>query len=194
MIQESTRGWAWTPLPEIVTVVRRTVQPDQITGDQIFVGLEHIRSNTGEYAGPPAVEASIKSNKFAFEPGDILYGKLRPNLRKCAVSRDYGICSTDIIPLRPADPDSAEFIALQMRSPKFTQKVMRMIGGANLPRINVNDLMKLELPVPPVSEEKRLYSGAVLLMEIKNCQRDLEMSIESLQEAAMQQAFGLGDN
>lgn len=184
-------GWAWRPIPELLTPVRAQARPDDIHDDWTYVGLEHVTSGTGEYEGVEAGTADLRSNKFMFEPGDVLYGKLRPNLRKAVVAREPGVCSTDLVPLRPVEPEAADLIAMQLRSEPFTAQVMRLIGGANLPRVNLRDLFGLSLPWPPRENEHRLYAVARGVVSLRLAQRSLATSVDEVDRAATAQVLGL---
>lgn len=190
MTWDLPRGWRWTPVGSSVARVAVQVQPDAIHDDVLYIGLEHVRSGTGEYSGVEAGGADIRSHKFTFQPGDILYGKLRPNLRKCVVVDQAGVCSTDLVPLRPIDPGSAHFLAMQLRSEAFTADVMRIIGGANLPRVNIRDLFTLSLPTPPEADASRLYEIARSVSTLRRRQRMLEYAVLQLDSAATASALG----
>lgn len=183
-------GWVLMPLYQRLGVVRTAVRPEQIRPQDIYVGLEHVSSATGEYRGVPAIEAGIKSGKFRFQPGDLLYGKLRPNLRKCAVARESGVCSTDLIPLRPFDPETAFLLALQLRSQNLTEAVMRMISGASLPRVNVKDLLVLEVPVPSAADRIRVQAAAKRVSRVRSSLRTLEEGVVCLEAASTALALG----
>lgn len=185
------KGWSWKPLTESLTMVRVQAKPDDIHDDWLYLGLEHVQSSTGEYSGVLAGSAGIKSNKFQFQPGDVLYGKLRPNLRKCAVAEESGVCSTDLVPLRPTDPETAYFLALQLRSEPFTAMVMRMIGGANLPRVSIKDLFTLSLPAPRADEAARFYAMAKSLTVVRKKQRELKCAVAETDLAVTAAALGL---
>lgn len=191
MSWELPSGWEWERVSNVLTRVKSQVHPDEIHDDWIYVGLEHVQSCTGEYQGVEAFSAGIKSAKFKFEAGDVLYGKLRPNLRKCVVAREPGVCSTDLVPLRPADPAAAHFLSLQLRSEAFTSQVMRMIGGANLPRVNMKDFFTVDVPMPPAEDQQRLYSLARSVSALRDKQRALARTIDAAERAATGAALGL---
>ena len=190
MSTELPPGWTMTPLGEMVSLVRKSVQPDQIQLGDLYIGLEHVSSGTGEYTGVSASEAAIKSAKFRFEPGDLLYGKLRPNLRKCTVVETTGICSTDLIPLRATDPEAAPLLCVQLRSAAFTESVMRLIGGANLPRVNVKDLLAIQVPVPSLGDRTRLQQEAQSLIYVRKSMRALQRRIDDLESAVTTESLG----
>lgn len=191
MTWELPEGWRWQAVGDALTPVRTQAKPDDIHDDWLYLGLEHVQGATGQYEGVEAGGAGIKSNKFRFEPGDVLYGKLRPNLRKCVVASAAGVCSTDLVPLRPVRPEAAHFLSLQLRSEPFTESVMRLTGGANLPRVNVKDLMKLELPVPPSDEEDRLFEAARSASALRDKLRNLHAAVMDVELATTAQALGL---
>lgn len=140
------------PLASLVVQVKGSVPPEKLLeGD--YVLLEHISQRTGQVS-PSRVElAEIKSAKGRFAAGDVLYGKLRPQLRKVCVAEGPGFCSLDIIVLRPLVPGTAHYLAAILRSESFTDQVARLVGGANLPRINARELLNLELDWPDDESE-----------------------------------------
>lgn len=184
-------GWQWQTLRELVMPVRNQISPDSIDPAVKYVGLEHVTSGLGEYAGVPAGEALLKSAKFQFIAGDLLYGKLRPNLRKCVVAEDAGVCSTDLMPLRPKIPEAAEFLAMQLRSQTFTDQVMRMVGGANLPRVNVKDLLTVRVAVPPGHEQQRLFEAVAASRHLRQALRSFEQSVIAVEAATTAWVLGL---
>jgi type I restriction enzyme S subunit len=184
-------GWNWQPLRHAVTPARNQIAPDSIDSAILYVGLEHVASGSGEYSGVPAGEAGLKSAKFQFSAGDLLYGKLRPNLRKCVVAQEDGVCSTDLVPLRPHFPEAAEFLAMQMRSQPFTDQVMRMIGGANLPRVSVKDLLTVRVGVPPPHEQQRLFDAVAASRALRSSLRSFERSVLDLDLATTAWVIGL---
>lgn len=192
MTWELPADWRWQRVGDALTPVRAQAKPDDIHDDWLYLGLEHVQGVTGQYEGVEAGGAGIKSNKFRFEPGDVLYGKLRPNLRKCVVANEGGVCSTDLVPLRPVRPEAAHFLSLQLRSEPFTESVMRMIGGANLPRVNIKDLLKLELPVPPADDENRLFEAARSASALRDKLCDLQAAVTEVELAATAEVLGFG--
>lgn len=192
MTWELSAGWGWQAVSDALTPVKAQVKADDIHDDWLYLGLEHVQSATGEFTGVDAGSAAIKSNKFRFDSGDVLYGKLRPNLRKCVVASRSGVCSTDLVPFRPVRPEAADFLALQLRSEPFTESVMRLIGGANLPRVNVKDLLGLELPVPPANDEERLFAAARSVSMLRRKLRAFQVTVLDVELAATAEALGLG--
>src|SRR4051794_26719236 len=88
-------------LGDVATIERLSVAPSEIREGELYVGLENIKSG-GDFNGVAAVSnGQLASNKFRFSAAHVLFGKLRPYLAKVARPDFSGICSTDILPIRP---------------------------------------------------------------------------------------------
>jgi type I restriction enzyme S subunit len=137
-----------TKLSALVTHVRSSVAADALDPTWRFILLEHMAQRTGEITEARAGDFEVKSAKIQFQQGDVLYGKLRPQLRKCCVAPEDGACSGDVAPLRPHFEGSAHYLAAVLRSADFTQRVQRLVAGASLPRVNVKELLELDVLWP----------------------------------------------
>jgi len=88
-------------LGELFEKVGDQINPQNSSGEVVYIGLENIESNSGNIVGEINTEIkSIRSIKNVFKESDILYGKLRPNLNKVWLEDRKGIGSTDILVLR----------------------------------------------------------------------------------------------
>src|SRR5207253_36054 len=80
---------------ELVDVISDVVHPgDDPRPARAFVGLQHVESHTGRKLGQVEVGGE-EGRKFRFQPGDILYGYLRPYLNKVWRADIDGLCSVD---------------------------------------------------------------------------------------------------
>ncbi len=125
-----------------------------------YVALENIESGTGKLVGSTEAKGeSIKSNKFTFGAEHVLFGKLRPYLNKVLVPDRKGICSTDILPLKPR-PDllTRDFLAWCLRNPNFVEYSSAKMDGGKMPRLRTPDLENYEISVPPLGEQRRLVA------------------------------------
>jgi len=183
-------SWQSAPLGELVSVVRNPVDPTTADPSLTFVGLEHIESETGAVVGVPLGTTGIRSSKFSFIAGDILFGKLRPYLRKAGVSTCEGICSTDIVPLRPVDKSLAHLIALQLRSVAFVEQASLLTSGGSLPRVRTHDLLGIRVRVPVGQEMNRLAIVAGLLDDARYELNLLDRRLRDLHDIAAAAAIG----
>jgi hypothetical protein len=84
----------------------------ELNNKYLYLGLEHIESNTGNFITNIEVGKNILSSKNVFHKGDVLYGKLRPYLNKVVIATDDGICSTDILVLKTKMPKILKYVAV----------------------------------------------------------------------------------
>ena len=146
-------------IKEILQKVGDSVLPSSIEGSINYVGLANIAKETGQLIGDVIVDnpLEIKSVKSVFEPNDILYGKLRPNLNKVWLADRNGICSTDIFVLRTQKRDVLPYLcAYILRSRQFNNSVLQRCVGAQLPRIGWRALGDLEIHLPPIEIQREI--------------------------------------
>ena len=167
-------NWPSVKLGDLFEVVTDLIDPQSHDGIVNYIGLENIESNTGKVIGQ--IECSyqnIKSAKRKFSAGDVLYGKLRPALNKVAYANIDGICSTDIIVLRPKKEGViSEFYSVLLRNSDFNTMVLNGCSGGQLPRVDIEYLM--DLPIQQVSTDEQY----ALLSQIKNEQKMIEPSVQ----------------
>ena len=178
------KGWTVQRLSDMVVPVRQTAHPAHLPPETRYVGLKHVESKTGLHETVALSDVNLRSGKFRFESRDILFGKLRPNLRKVVVATCSGVCSMDLIPLRPLDPAMSHLLAYQLRSREFIADVVRLVAGQNLPRVGLKDLLSLRIPVPPHDDSLALYELAALLDEARRAARELDNRVRRLHDAA----------
>ena len=119
----------------------------------LYLGLEHIESHTGIITKNLELGQNMLSQKNVFHSGDVLYGKLRPYLNKVAVADTEGVCSTDILVLKTAIP---KYLKYALLSEAFVQQTSELMKGISLPRIGIDDFLNQKIPLPPLSEQKKI--------------------------------------
>lgn len=138
-----------------------TVSPETLHGTVTYIGLENITQNTGKLEGSYSTESpvKIKSLKNVFKAGDILYGKLRPNLNKVWLADRAGICSIDIFVIRQRDARVLPALyANVFRSIRFNDAVMSELKGAQLPRVGWASFAMIDIPLPPRDVQKQIMA------------------------------------
>lgn len=86
----------------------------------------------------------------------MLYGKLRPYLSKIARPNFAGVCSTDILPIRPGPSLDRDFLHHYLRLPNMVELANSRAAGANLPRLSPGVLAGFAVPLPPLREQRRI--------------------------------------
>jgi len=142
------RGWHEGTLGELAENPRRGVQPDELKPTTPYIGLEHmprrcIALSEWGHAG------ELESNKFEFRRGEILFGKLRPYFHKVGVAPLDGVCSTDILVVRPKEAEWFGFVLGHVSSVELVNHTDAASTGTKMPRTNWSDIARYEVALPP---------------------------------------------
>jgi type I restriction enzyme S subunit len=148
------KGWRVGMLSEIANNHRQNISHSEVENETVYVGLEHIPRKSIALTdwGKADKAESTKSN---FKTNDILFGKLRPYFHKVVIAPINGICSTDILVIRPKEKYHFGQTLICFSSDEVIQYADRLSNGAKMPRTNWSDLAKFEIIIPTkqVSEE-----------------------------------------
>lgn len=143
-------------LGEVATIERSGVDPSTLPPHTTYLGLEHIERG-GRIIGRSSVaEAELASTKFRFSADHVLFGKLRPNLGKISRPDFDGVCSTDILPIRPGRDLDRGYLAHYLSQPSMVDFAASRTSGANLPRLSPTVLAQFPIPLPPLPEQRRI--------------------------------------
>lgn len=148
--------WRIGNLGNLVQEIAERTDPSQAAiGKDCYVGLEHIEQGTGHLCGFGRA-ADVVSQKSIFEPGDILYGKLRPNLRKVARPDFGGVCSTDIVVFRARDGADPDFAFSLLQSEPLVLHAVATAAGTKMPRTHARSILSFQALLPPLDEQRRI--------------------------------------
>lgn len=154
-LRELPQHWASRQLRLCAAIPNGQVDPcDNRYCDLPLVGPEHIQTGTGRLSGVESAAAQgAISGKYAFSKDDLLFSKIRPELRKACHPRFPGLCSADVYPLRPAPDMDAGYLLHQLLSEAFSQEVILDSGRVAMPKVNRPTLGRIRLVVPPRDEQ-----------------------------------------
>jgi type I restriction enzyme, S subunit len=130
-----------------------------------------------------AAEDNMTSGKYLFEPGDVLYSKLRPYLRKVAVAPFRGLCSADMYPLRPkAGITDPHFLAWLLLTDAFTSYADEQSRRSRMPKLNREQLFAWETTLPPLQEQHGITARLRdQLAEVTKARAALETQLDAAQ-------------
>jgi len=139
------------------------------------IELENISQNTGSLLGV-CNSKTLTSTKNRFYENDILFGKLRPYLRKFLFCEFEGVCSSEIWVLRPKTKDKCfeKYLFYLIQTNKFIQ-ASNVTSGSKMPRADWSYLTEIPFPLPSLPEQKKI---AKILSCWDNCIEKLEKVIE----------------
>ena len=148
-------GWADTTLGELVQPRSERADP-QMLGEMPFVGMDQIEPNTGKLRRTRPV-SDLKSAVALFRKCDILYGRLRPHLNKVHYAEFDGAASAEFIVMPPGDAVYQPYLAKMLQQPKFVRIATRRSTG-DRPRVKFESLANVEMPLPPLAEQRRIVA------------------------------------
>jgi len=158
-----TTSKAWPVKRLKYAVVLRRDRVEGLDQNRPYVGLEHIESGTGRLLSPKGTGARIEETPATpseslcntFEPGDVLFGKLRPYLAKAWVAEFSGRCTTELLVMQPVDfePRFLRYICI---SRSFIDAVDASTFGSKMPRADWDFIGNMPVPLPLVSQQRTI--------------------------------------
>jgi type I restriction enzyme, S subunit len=125
-----------------------------------YVGLEHLAAGRPKLLGTLPSSASVSINGV-FAQDDILFGKLRPNLRKSLRAPFPGYCSTDILVLRARDGIRPDFTGHLFQWEPIFASAAASAAGTKMPRTSWGEVKRYPVRQPE-SEAEQARIAAVL--------------------------------
>jgi type I restriction enzyme S subunit len=121
----------------------------------VYVGLEHVESWTGRLLlenQPETVDSVVGS----FRAGDVLFGKLRPYLAKVARPDFDGVCTSEILPLRPVPECSQSYVMYELLNAPYIRWLDSLTYGTKMPRVSPDQVASSFVGLPPLPEQRAI--------------------------------------
>lgn len=150
--------------------------------DETYIALEHVESWTGRISLPDD-EITFDSQVKRFQPGDVLFGKLRPYLAKVTRPQTAGVCVGEFLVLRATGDVSADFLEQKLRSKRVIDLINSSTFGAKMPRADWTFIGNLKFAYPPADEQREILEhiqekSAEIDQAITRAQREIELMRE----------------
>jgi len=151
-------GWMVRSMMDLVELPSGQVDPRRDPfSNWVLVAPDHMESGTGRLIEKvTAREQGAISGKYAFLPGDVLYSKIRPYLRKAVLADFQGLCSADVYPLRPQEGVNGRFLLALILGERFSAFAESVSMRSGFPKINREELAEYRVSVPPIDEQNRI--------------------------------------
>ena len=153
-------SWKWVRLGDCTgySQTKPKISPKDITDDMWSLDLEDIQKESGAIlTRTTASKRKITGDKVLFYKGQVLYSKLRPYLKKILIAPDNGICTPELVPFNTYLV-YANYIVYVLRSPHIDYVVNSVTYGVKMPRVGTETMVNLLIPLPPLSEQKRIVA------------------------------------
>lgn len=135
------------PLSHYAISIRNNVATDQLAEHSAYVGLEHIPKQNLTLTTWGST-TDLASNKSAFKKNDILFGKLRSYFHKVVLAPIDGVCSTDILVIRPKREEWLSFCLMWFFSRDVVEYSDLGAGGTRMPRTSWELISEFKIPKP----------------------------------------------
>lgn len=141
-------GWTTTELGHLVDEIRATVDPRTQGPNTPYLGLEHLpRRSIAIHRWGTA--RAVQSAKIQATRGDLLFGKIRPYFHKAGVCPVDAVCSSDILVLRPRQPEHFALALTCIASDPFVAHATHTSQGTRMPRASWPVLRRFPVATPP---------------------------------------------
>lgn len=190
MVNSQMNSWQLKKLEDICEVRKGQFDPKK-EPNTIYIGLEHIEQQTGRLLGT-GDSSETTSIKSIFKTGDVLFGKLRPYLRKYWLATFDGVCATEILPLVAKKGIDSKFLFYIIQQDKFINYLDQKSYGTKMPRTSWKEMAEYNIMIPPLSEQRKI---AAILSSVDEAIEKTEAIIEQtekVKKGLMQQLLTKG--
>lgn len=124
--------------------------------DYVLVAPDHIESGTGKILlEESAREQGAISGKHLVRAGQVMYSKIRPNLRKATIARTDCLCSADMYPISAKSSELRPDYFLLLLSKPFTTYAVDCSMRVAMPKVNREPLGDCWLCYPSLVLQRR---------------------------------------
>lgn len=145
--------WELKRLGEVAAIRNHKINTLGADAAAFCVELEQVGQNTGQIDGHSDAR-SRRSVKYLFQKGDVLFGRLRPYLRKFWWANRDGVCSTEIWPLIPIGGRLVSGFLFQTIQTDAFIEAANSSYGTHMPRSDWKALTKFEFNLPTDPNEQ----------------------------------------
>lgn len=177
-------------MADLCDLIADPVRPGTVP-EALYLGLEHLASGRLVPIGAGSA-SNVRSTTSAFQPGDVLYGKLRPYLDKAVLAKEAGVCTTELLVLRAKGDMDPRFLAAVVHSPRFVEYAITGTTGVQHPRTSWTHVCEFEVPAFTFDEQQRIADVLWLVHEAIGLSEALVEEGHALKRAAMQTLFTRG--
>ncbi len=182
-MSEIKQHWQKIELNEILSISSKKFNPIGNNENKKCVELEHLSQETGKLLGYTN-SSEQQSIKNSFEEGQILFGKLRPYLKKFWKAEFEGVCSSEIWVMNGKKVKN-DFLFYLVQTEKFNQ-IANVSSGSKMPRADWNYMSEIPFDIPPLKEQEKIAEILTTWDEAITKQTELLEAKELLKIALMQ--------
>lgn len=150
-IGEVPEGWKVCRFKSYISLVKEKVDDQYLPK----INLENIESFSGKFI---ETDSKYDGEGCLFEPGDVLFGKLRPYLAKVFVPDYRGQAIGDFYVFRPSTKVETNYLKYIILSDTFISNVNSSTYGTKMPRANWEYISTVYIAIPSKDEQHSIAS------------------------------------
>jgi type I restriction enzyme S subunit len=183
---EFDEEWEVKKLGEVASNKSGKYNPINATDSIKCIELEHLATETGQLLGytDGSKSGSIKN---VFNEGDVLFGKLRPYLKKYLQAPFDGVCSSEIWVLKGKNISNA-FLYRIVQTNSFID-LANQSSGSKMPRADWNVVENGFFSIPLLLEQQKIASFLSLIDERIQTQNKIIEELKILKATLAQKIF-----
>nr|WP_231620291.1 restriction endonuclease subunit S [Fictibacillus sp. 26RED30] len=157
----------------------------------LHVGPGNIESFSGRiYDNVKTVkEDNLISGKFHFNKGDIIYGKINPQLGKYIFAPFEGLASADTYVLNTKNGLDQTFLFALLQTRRFYKYSVSVSMRSGMPKINRDELNAYEFKAPSLHEQKRIGEFFLQLDHLITLHQRKLKKLQNLKKAYLNEMF-----
>ena len=123
-------------------------------------------------------DGTLSSGKFRFRPGDVVYGKINPQLGKCFYASVDGLTSADAYIFNGKNGISQKFLFSLLQTADFFKYSVSVSKRSGMPKINRDEVNAYSFLAPNAEEQNKIGD---FLLELDHLITLYQHELEKLQ-------------
>jgi len=187
-----TGAWEERNWEESVNISTNMVDPKLAEYDELLhIGPGNIESFTGIILDNvlKVKDSNLISGKFHFHKGDIIYGKINPQLGKYAIAPGEGLASADSYILNTKNGVVQTFLYSILQTKAFYNYSVSVSSRTGMPKINREELNIYNYMAPKVDEQLKIGELFVQLDSLTTHYKCELEKLKNIKKAGLEKMF-----
>lgn len=165
-------NWAWIKLGNVALQIQYgyTASADSSLTDVRMLRITDIQNNRVDWPSVPGCQIEINDvEKYLLSTNDILIARTGGTIGKSFIVSETPVKSvfaSYLIRVTPPQSIEARYLKIFLESPLYWMQLRVMSAGTGQPNVNGQALGRLEIPLPPLAEQRRIVAKVDQLMAL----------------------------
>ena len=187
-----TEDWEQREWVGTVDISTNMVDPKSGDYDELpHVAPGNIESFTGRLFDnvKTVKEENLISGKFHFYPGDVIYGKINPQLGKYVIATFEGLTSADAYVLNAKNGLDQKFLFTLLQTDNFYKYTVSVSKRSGMPKINREELNAYGFSVPKTIEQSQIGSLFLAFDNLITLHQRKLLKLKNVKTAMLEKMF-----